>query len=266
MNLELENKRALVTGSSAGLGEAIIRALALEGAKVIVHGRDAKRAQQVAADIRRRGGAAEVVLGDLSSDEEAGKVSAQALAHGPIDILVNNAGSYEPATWDSVTSEQWTDTYQSDVLSALRMTQAVMPGMRARGWGRIIMIGSGSGWQPFATQPQYCAAKCAMLSMTVSLARHLRGSGVTANIVTPGLIDVPSNRRFWQEMNQTNHYGDTWEEIERTVVQKLLPNDVGLMGKPDDVGSVVAFLASPRSRFVSGANWRVDGGSTVSIN
>jgi NAD(P)-dependent dehydrogenase (short-subunit alcohol dehydrogenase family) len=105
-----------------------------------------------------------------------------------------------------------------------------------------------------------------MLSMTVSLARHLRGTGVTANIVTPGLIDVPSNRQFWLEMNKTAHYGDNWEQIERKVVGTLLPNDVGLMGHPDDVGAVVAFLASPRSRFVSGANWRVDGGSTTSIN
>jgi NAD(P)-dependent dehydrogenase (short-subunit alcohol dehydrogenase family) len=266
MNLDLAGKRALVTGSSAGIGEAIARSLAAEGAKVIIHGRNRDRAESVVNDIKSKGGDAEIVLGDLSTDAEAAIVTASALRGGPVDILVNNAGSYEPATWDDVTPEQWVRLYESDVVSAVRATQAVMPGMRDRGWGRIIFIGSGSGWQPFATQPQYCAAKGAMLTMTASLARHLRGTGVTANIVTPGLIDVPSNRKFWLEMNKTAHYGETWEEIERVVVQTLLPNDVGLMGKPDDVGAVVAFLASPVSRFVSGANWRVDGGSTTSIS
>lgn len=266
MDLQLDAKRALVTGSSAGIGEAIAKALAAEGASVIVHGRSAERAGAVAEAIRSAGGQAEVALGDLPLDEGARTVAEAALTGGPIDILVNNAGSYEPATWDDVTSAAWSRTYGSDVVSAFRLTQALMPGMRERGWGRIIFIGSGSGWQPFATQPQYCAAKGAMLSMTVSLARHLRGTGVTSNIVTPGLIDVPSNRAFWTEMNQTRHFGDTWEAIEAPVVGELLPNDVGLMGKPDDVGAVVAFLASPLSRFVSGANWRVDGGSTTSIN
>ncbi|WP_294537616.1 SDR family NAD(P)-dependent oxidoreductase [uncultured Rhodoblastus sp.] len=266
MNLELEGKRALVTGSSAGIGEAIARAIAAEGATAIVHGRNAARANAVGEAIRAAGGKADVVLGDLSTEEGAAAVGREALASGPVDILVNNAGSYDPTTWDDATSEAWIKTYESDVVSAFRLTQALMPGMRERGWGRIIFIGSASGWQPMATQPQYCAAKGAMLSMTVSLARHLRGTGVTSNIVTPGLIDVPSNRAFWTEMNKTRHFGDSWEEIEKAVVGELLPNDVGLMGKPEDLGAIVAFLASPLSRFVSGANWRVDGGSTLSIN
>ena len=266
MNLNLAGKRAMVTGSSAGIGEAIAKAIAAEGATAIVHGRNAERANSVAKAICTAGGKADVVLGDLSTDEGAATAAREALAHGPVDILINNAGSYDPTTWDDVTSEAWIKTYESDVVSAFRLTQALMPGMRERGWGRIIFIGSGSGWQPFATQPQYCAAKGAMLSMTVSLARHLRGTGVTSNIVTPGLIDVPSNRAFWTEMNRTRHFGNSWEEIEKAVVGELLPNDGGLMGKPDDLGAVIAFLASPLSRFVSGANWRVDGGSTASIN
>ena len=266
MNLQLEGKRALVTGSSAGIGEAIARAIGAEGAAVVVHGRHAERAEGVAQAIRDAGGTADVVLGDLSTDDGAAAVAKAALAGGTVDILVNNAGSYDPTTWDDVAPDQWIATYQSDVVSALRMVQALMPGMKARGWGRIIQIGSGSGWQPFATQPQYCAAKGAMLSFTASLARFLKGTGVTSNIVTPGLIDVPSNRAFWTKMNETERWGDSWEEIEKAVVEKLLPNDVGLMGKPEDLGATVAFLASPLSRFVSGANWRVDGGSSTSIN
>lgn len=266
MDLELIGKRALVTGSSAGIGEAIAVALASEGAAVVIHGRNAERANGVAENIRNAGGNAEVVLGDLSTDEGGREVSEAVLKGGLVDILINNAGSYSPATWEDVTSEQWIELYQSDVISAVRMIQAFVPGMKSRGWGRVIQIGSGSGYQPFATQPQYCAAKGAMLTMTVSLARDLKGTGVTSNMISPGLIDVPSNREFWWKMNETHHRGDTWEEIERSVVEELLPNDVGLMGTPSDVGAVAAFLASPLSRFVSGASWRVDGGSTLSIN
>ena len=266
MDLKLKGKRALVTGSSAGIGEAIAKKLGAEGAAVIVHGRHAERAEGVAKAIRDAGGTAEVVLGDLSTDDGAKGVTDAALKGGTVDILVNNAGSYDPTTWDDVKPQQWIDTYQSDVVSGMRMVQALMPGMKDKGWGRIIQIGSGSGWQPFATQPQYCAAKGAMLSFTVSLARFLKGTGVTSNIVTPGLIDVPSVRGFYTQMGKDQGWGEDWDTIEQKVAGELLPNDVGLMGKPDDLGAVVTFLASPLSRFVSGANWRVDGGSSTSIN
>ena len=154
MDLQLKGKRALVTGSSAGIGEAIAKAIGAEGAAVIVHGRHAERAEGVAKAIRAAGGTADVVLGDLSTDDGAASVTQASLKGGIVDIVVNNAGSYDPTTWEDVKPEQWVATYESDVVSALRMVQALLPGMKERGWGRCIQIGSGSGWQPFATQPQ----------------------------------------------------------------------------------------------------------------
>jgi 3-oxoacyl-[acyl-carrier protein] reductase len=265
MNLDLRGKRALVTGSSSGIGEAIACSLAAEGARVIVHGRNEDRTARVADKIRGTGGSAEIALGDLSTDESATGVIRAVGAGGPIDILINNAGFYELTTWDTVTSRHWDDALQADLLSAVRLIQAFAPAMRERRWGRIIQIGSGSANQPFATQPQYCAIKAALLSMTLSLARALRGTGVTSNIVSPGLIRVEANQRFYRHMNETRRWGNTWDAIEAGVVRDVLPNDVGKMGSAEDVASVVCLLASPLSRFVSGANWRVDGGSTLGI-
>jgi len=266
MDLQLIGKRALVTGSSAGIGEAIAKALAAEGAAVLVHGRSAPRAQAVAARIREAGGRAEVVLGDLSTDGGAAEVARQALAGGPVDILVNNAGFYENRTWWTATPEDWVATLQSDLLSSVRLIQALVPAMKARGWGRVIQIGSGTGAQPFAGYPQYCALNAARTNAAVSLARELKGTGVTSNIVSPGLVVTDAVREWFTALAPDHGWGDTWDAIEGGAVRDVLPNDVGRFGQPEEIAAVVAFLASSLSSFVSGANWRVDGGSTLGIN
>jgi NAD(P)-dependent dehydrogenase (short-subunit alcohol dehydrogenase family) len=267
MDLQLKNKTALVTGSSAGIGKAIALALAAEGATVIVHGRDAERTKETANAITRAGGIALSVFGDLSTDKNAAKVIEQINSvTGSVDILINNAGRYDLTTWDNVTSKHWEETLNADILSAVRLIQAFLPEMKAKGWGRIIQIGSGSGHQPFATQPQYCAMKAAMNNLTVSLARSLKGTGVLSNIVTPGLIYVKSVEEFFTPMKEQMGWGDGWENIEAGVIRDLLPNDIGKMGQTEDIACVVTFLCSPLARFVSGANWRVDGGSSVAMN
>lgn len=266
MNLELADKRALVTGSSAGIGESIVKLLASEGATVIVHGRNRERAARVAAEIEASGGTASIALGDLSTDEGAEEVVRQVESGGAVDILINNAGFYEYTTWEDVKSEQWIQAFESDLLSAVRMIQAFLPAMRERGWGRVVNIGSGTGTQPFGEYPQYCAVKAAMLNMTVSLARSLKNTGITANIISPGLIRVPSLEKWYQDLAPSYGWGESWDEIEKGVVRDVLPNDVGHLGTPEDIAPAVALLASPLSRFVSGANWRVDGGAMIGIN
>jgi len=198
MDLQLTGKRALVTGSSSGIGEGIAKALASEGATVLVHGRSAPRAQAVAAAIKEVGGRAEVVLGDLATDDGAAEVARQALADGPVDILVNNAGFYENRTWWTATPEDWVATLQSDLLSSVRLIQALVPAMKARGWGRVIQIGSGTGAQPFAGYPQYCAVNAARTNAAVSLAREMKGTGVTSNIVSPGLVVTDAVRDWFK--------------------------------------------------------------------
>ncbi|MBD2463557.1 SDR family oxidoreductase [Oscillatoria sp. FACHB-1407] len=175
MDLQLKDKRALVTGSSTGTGAEIAKTLAREGAYVIVHDRDRHRSEAVAADIREEGGKAAVVIGDLGSVTTAQQVAKDARdAFGGVDILINNAGLigyYE--TWDDVNDQNWAQMYDGVVLVIVRLINALKPHMETLGWGRIINIASAQLLQPFAMMPDYTAAKCAVLNLTKSLSKRL---------------------------------------------------------------------------------------------
>lgn len=264
--MRLRGRRALVTGSSAGLGEAAAVLLAEEGAEVVVHGRHDGRANAVAEAIRAQGGRAVVAIGDLATDDGADAVTEAALAGGAIDILVNNAGSYEHRSWTSLTSRDWIDTYQHNVVSGVRMIERLVPGMRERGWGRVIQVGGGLAVQPIAAGPDYNATLGARHNLAVSLARELAGTGVTSNVVAPGAILVPSVRELLTGAAASYGWGDTWPEIERGAVRDLVPNDVGRLGRPEDIAAAVVYLASPLAGYVSGAVLRVDGGTIRSVN
>src|SRR5215831_8804050 len=178
MDLQLTGKRALVTGSSSGIGAGIARRLAREGCRVIVHGRDEARARAVADAIARAGGEARIALGDIASDGGAGQVIAQArAAFGGVDILVNNAGGYQSLSWFETTPETWRRLYEGDVVTLVRMVQAFVPAMREAGWGRIVNVATGLATAPQAVMADYSAAKAAMVNATVSLSRALSGTG-----------------------------------------------------------------------------------------
>jgi 3-oxoacyl-[acyl-carrier protein] reductase len=223
VDLKLSGKRALVTGSTAGLGEAIAKLLAAEGVTVVVHGRDQKRANAVAKGITTAGGRTEVTLGDLATDAGADVVAAKAQEGGAIDILVNNAGNYHHLNWATALPDKWLDTYQVNVLSAVRMIQRLVPSMRKCGWGRVIQIGGGLAGQPVPMQPDYNASLAARHNLAVSLARDLKDSGVTSNIVAPGAILVPAVKELLEKIAPQQGWGTTWEEIERGCVRDMVP-------------------------------------------
>ncbi len=266
MDLRLTGKRALVTGSSSGIGEAIVKSLAAEGVEVVVHGRDESRANAVARAIRANGGKAEVALGDLTTDAGADAVAVAAQASGPIDILVNNAGVISLRSWTETTATDWAQLYNNNVISSVRMIQRLVPQMRERHWGRVIQIGGGLSQQPLAHGPNYNATLAARHNLAVSLARELQGSGVTSNVVSPGAI-LSSEAALAQliQMGEAYGWGKTLEEIERNATQSLAPNDVGRLGRPEEIAAAVAYLASPLADYVSGATLRVDGGTTRSV-
>lgn len=265
MDLQLKGKRVLVTGSSAGLGEATARLLAAEGAEVIVHGRNEQRAAAVTDSINQSGGKASYVLGDLSTDEGADHVAGGALAGGPVAILVNNAGAYQPRPWLQVSADDWQDSYNVNVLAYVRMIHRLLPGMKTLGWGRMIQIGSSGGIEPFALQPDYLAATAARHNLTVSLARELKGTGITSNTVAPGPMLVENTRQMLLGMAEQFGWGNDWADIERNAVEQFVQNDVGRFGKPEEVAAAVAFLTSPLADYITGALLRVDGGHTKSI-
>ncbi|WP_225847541.1 SDR family NAD(P)-dependent oxidoreductase [Streptomyces sp. HPF1205] len=260
MDLKLKGRRALVTGSSAGLGEATVKLLAAEGAAVVVHGRDKDRAEKVADDIRTAGGTATTVLGDLSTDEGAANVARAATADGPVDILVNNAGFYRHLSWAQAGPDEWLDTYNVNVVSGVRMIQRLVPAMRERGWGRVVTIGGGLASQPMNTHPQYNATLAARHNLAVSLARDLKGTGVTSNVVSPGAILVEATKELVTNIGPARGWGNTWEEIRPNAVNSLIPNDQERFGEPDEIAAAVAYLCSDYAQYVSGATIRVDGG------
>jgi NAD(P)-dependent dehydrogenase (short-subunit alcohol dehydrogenase family) len=268
VDLKLAGRRALVTGSSSGIGEGIARMLAQEGCAVVVHGRNRERAEKVAAAIRAAG----VAIGDLSTDEGAASVHAGARAAlgGNIEILINNAGGSSTGnttkTPIQINTDDWISNYHANALASVRLCRLAVPDMVAAKFGRVIQISSAVAVQPNNLGADYSGAKSALNNFTVSLAGSLKGVGVTVNTVSPGIIMVDGMLRFGR-----NKYGDPNLTIE-DVTQRLAADKVfdlppaGRLGTPEDLAVVVCMLASPLSGFVTGANYRVDGGQVRSLN
>ena len=263
MEMGLVGKRALITGSSAGLGQSIAEMLAAEGASGVIHGRDEARTIAVADGIRATGGDATVTLGDLAT---TGGAADTAKVAGEIDILVNNAGYYDGLSWSEATADQWLEMYQTNVVSGVRMIDHLVPGMRSRGWGRVITIGGGLAIQPAALQPHYSATLAARHNLTVSLARDLAGTGVTANIVSPGAILTEPVRAMVLQVAAENGWGPSWEDIEKSASAAWFPNDIGRFGRPEEVAAAVTFLAGRHAAYISGADIRVDGGTVRTVS
>jgi 3-oxoacyl-[acyl-carrier protein] reductase len=270
MDLQLAGKRALVTGSSSGIGKAIAAALAAEGAVVVVHGSDLARVDAAASEITRKREPAPTAIGDLATDEGAAAVADRTLANlGGLDVLVNNAGGEGRGIqgWTDATRADWTILFEQNLFSAVRLVRLLTPALRAGGWGRIINIGTGWAMQPGAVLPHYAAAKAALVNMTVSLAREFAGSGVTINTVSPGPIRTATFERTMRGIAKQSGWGtDDWTEIERRAVREVVPNSVGRIGRVEDIAHAVAFLASPLADYIDGANLRVDGGYVTSVN
>jgi 3-oxoacyl-[acyl-carrier protein] reductase len=265
MDLQLDGLRAVVTGSSAGVGEEIARRLAAEGASVVVHGRRAEAVQAVADDIRSSGGQAAAAVADLADPRDCARFIAAALSGGPVGILVNNAGLFANRGWDQATPEDWLDLYAVNVAAVVRLIQGFVPVMRAAGFGRIIQIGTGEAVNPFATMPDYAASKAALLNLTVSLSKHLARSGVTVNTVSPGIVVTPGVQEFYRKEAARRGWPDDWAGIEARILAEILDNPVGRLGRPDEVAALVALVASPLAGYINGANLRIDGGSTAVI-
>ena len=267
MNLQLNGKRALITGSTDGIGEAIATALAREGARVVVHGRSADKAKRVADAIVKAGGAAAVALGDLSNDADADRVAKEAIAaFGGIDILVNNLGAFPQKPWLETTAAEWNELYNQNVGSMVRMITRLVPAMKERGWGRAIQMASTAGAMPIANMGNYATTKAANVMVTVSLAKELAGTGVTANTVSPGPILTAGLKAMILGMAAEKGWGADWAEIEKGFVRDFAPTLTGKIGRPEDIAAVVAFLASPLADNVTASNYRCDGGYVATVN
>jgi 3-oxoacyl-[acyl-carrier protein] reductase len=261
MDLQLSGKRALVTGSSSGIGENIAKTLAQEGAIVAIHGRKEEQVNRVVAEIEENGGKAVVAIGDISTDEGAHQVADSIFSSlGEIDILVNNAGTFQDRGWMDTPTQAWADTYNINVISLVRMVQLFVPIMKPLGWGRIIQIATALATQPFSIRADYTATKAAILNLTVSLAKELAETGITVNAISPGLIITPSAKKMFTEVGLAQGWGQEWTDIEKHLLQKDWPNPSGRLGKVEDIANCVTYIASPLSGYINSVNIRVDGG------
>jgi len=264
MELGLQGKRVLVTGSSRGTGTVIATHLAREGAIVFVHGLTASDAQHgLAQELCTAGHRAHAVTGDVRSDAGADELAAELAQHAEgIDILVNNYGAPASGDWHSATTDQWLEIYQQNVLSAVRMIDRFVPGMRERRWGRVLQIATIGALRPGKRMPHYYASKAAMANLTASLVKELAGSGVTVNTLSPGLIHTPEVEASFRALAQRRGWGDDWAEIEARGVEQLMPNPCGRMARREEVADMVAFIVSERAGYLNGAHLRIDGGAT----
>jgi NAD(P)-dependent dehydrogenase (short-subunit alcohol dehydrogenase family) len=257
-------KRALVTGSSRGIGADIAKELAEEGVRVVVHGRDAEAARSTSDEITRAGGEAKVVLGDLSDPADCDRVAKEALAaFGGVDILVNNAGVSPPSNWDETRPEIWLLTYETNVMPAVRLSMKFAPMMKEAGWGRLIHIGSSAGAMGLPRAPEYSASKAAFANMSASLAKHYGKFGITSNVLGVGTIDNLGLRL--KLAGQSDAADPFYDMLIRAAAGHYNMNPVGRTGRPEEVAFVVAMLASPRSSFINGALIRVDGGKVPNV-
>lgn len=254
MDLQLKNRLALVSGSTAGIGYAIAEALLREGTRVIVNGRT-----QAAVDaaVAKLGVGAIGFAGDLAS---AAGADALAQAHPDIDILVNNLGIFEPKAFEDIPDADWTRFFDVNVLSGVRLSRHVLPGMKRRNWGRILFISSESGIQIPAEMIHYGMTKSAQIAIARGLAESVAGTGITVNSVLPG----PTRSRGVEDFVQTlaNESGQSFEAFEKEFFEKVRPTSlIKRFATPEEVAAMVVYLASPLASATTGAAVRVDGGT-----
>ena len=266
MDLQLNGKRALVTGSTSGIGEQIAKTLAKEGVQVVIHGRREAEANRVVQEITTAGGKAVAAVGDLGSDEETAQVVKVSLAaFGGIDILINNAGAFPMKPWLLSTAAEWNELYNANVGSVVRLVTQLVPPMVERKWGRVVMLGSFLGPMPGPPVANYGTTKAANIAQAVSLAKELGGTGVTANTVSPGPIRTPGMEAGAREMMTSQGQEYDFGKFEQFYVQ-LTRLPAGKIGSPTDIANMVAFVSSPLADFITGANLRVDGGMMPTTN
>jgi 3-oxoacyl-[acyl-carrier protein] reductase len=266
MDLGLTGKAVLVTGSSKGIGRSIALAFAREGCNVVINGRHADELEKAGAEIRSAGGAVHAVAADVTEAEGARRTVDETVRRfGTIHVLVNNAGGVGRfAPFEELSDDDWLEVFKLNVLSAVRVTRAALPYMQRQTWGRIINISSESGTQPDPIMPHYNASKSALNSLTKSLSKAYGKDGILINTVSPAFIRTPLVEEMFVQRSKAR--GISVDEAEQTLLREFRPNIVlGRAGKSDETAGVVVFLASEQASFITGSNYRVDGGSVASI-
>ena len=261
MDLGLRGKNALITGSTAGIGFEVARALAAEGVRVVISGRERRKVDLAVQSVIDLGGEAHGVVSDLTTVEGSNTLLAAA---GQVDILVNNLGIYETKDFERITDEDWHRLFEINVVSGARLARAIFPGMIERDDGRIIFVSSVSAVSVLKSMVHYAVSKAAQLALARGLAELTKGTKVTVNSILPGPTRADGIEAFMR--NQADDPLDPLEKIEAAFFAKSRPSSlIQRMINPEEVASLVVYLASPRSSATNGAALRVEGGLITTI-
>jgi 3-oxoacyl-[acyl-carrier protein] reductase len=260
MDLGLEGRVCLVTGSTGGIGLAAARLLAAEGARVAICGRDSERVEQARGEAKAELGVV-ADLGEPAAPEVLVAEVSEAL--GPVEVLVNNVGNAYQVAFEDVSDTQWDEMWQLNVMSYVRSIRAVLPAMREAGAGVITNVSSTAGKRPSTGMPNYSVTKAAVLSLSRLVADLYAKHGIRCNAVAPG----PTATQAWLGEGgladqQARSSGKTRDEVLQAVGAG---RPLGRLAEPDEIASVIAFLCSDRAAYVTGAAWSADGGTVPII-
>jgi NAD(P)-dependent dehydrogenase (short-subunit alcohol dehydrogenase family) len=260
LDLELDDKRALVTGSTAGIGYAIALALLEEGAEVIVNGRSQESVDRAIASLREETG--RTALGFPADMSTAEGTRAIFEAYPNIDILVNNVGTYGPAPFEESTDDEWYRLFDLNVMSGVRLSRLYLPHMRAQDWGRIVFISSESAYHIPPDSIHYGMTKAAQIAVARGLAEATAETGITVNSVLPGPTRTAAADRFLRAQAEA---GADEREVERQFFVNARPTSLIMrFADPAEVAAMVAYVVSTKASATTGAALRVDGGTIKS--
>jgi NAD(P)-dependent dehydrogenase (short-subunit alcohol dehydrogenase family) len=257
MDLNLNGRLALVSGSTAGIGAAIAAALAREGARVIVNGRKQAAVDEAVAQTKAAtGGDVVGFVGDLASAAGAEELARR---FPSVEILVNNLGIFEPKAFEDIPDDDWRRFFDVNVLSGARLARLFLPAMKRANWGRIIFISSESGVQIPFEMIHYGMTKSAQIAIARGLAEAVAGTGITVNSVLPGPTRSRGVGDFVDALAKAD--GKTFAEFEKQFFETVRPTSlIKRFATPEEVASLVAYIASPLASATTGAALRVDGG------
>ncbi len=263
MKIDLTGRRAVISGSTAGIGYAIARGLAVAGAHVVVNGRTDGRVEEAVRRLRAEvaTASAEGIAADLGTAEGAEAFTAQAPA---ADILVNNLGIFEPKPFLDIPDEDWERFFRVNVLSGVRLARHYLPRMMERGWGRVVFLSSESGLQIPPEMIHYGMTKTAQLALSRGLAELAAGSGVTVNAVLPGPTRSEGVGQFVADLARAQ--GKSESEVEADFFATMRPSSlIRRFAAVQEVANLVVYVCSPQASATTGAALRVDGGVARSI-
>lgn len=263
MDLGLDGKRALVTGSTAGIGFAAARALAREGAQVVINGRTDERVRAAVQAIEREVAGARVtgVAADLGGAEGCARVTRQV---AELDILVNNVGIFEPKPFEQIPDDDWLRFFDTNVMSGVRLSRHYLPGMRSRNWGRVVFVSSESGLHIPVEMIHYGVTKTAQIAIARGLAESLASTGVTVNSVLPGPTRSEGVGEFISRLARSR--GMEAAQAEREFFATARPTSIiRRFATPDEVAAMITFVCSEAASATTGAALRVDGGVVRAI-